>query len=170
MKEITAEKIIELMFLPITDISVVETLDALGIEQPSLDEEYEMEGRVWTEGEEVSGISICFEATDTHSEDAEPVVTQIDFYEEHKVVFPLNLHKDDDYNTVIEKIGRKPDFCTKPMPWSKKWVFLFGGKEIGVGVNFQKDMKSINNIIVKEFNRGSVESSEFIFPCKELEE
>ena len=170
MKEITTEKIIELMFLPITDIKVVETLDALGMEQPSLDEEYEMEGRVWTEGEEVSGIVICFERTDTHSEDGEPVVTQIDFYEEHKVIFPLNLHKDDDYSTVIEKIGREPDFCTKPMPWSKKWVFPFGEKEIGVGVNFQKDMKSINNIIVQEFNRERVETSEFVFPCKELEE
>ena len=171
MTKITAEEIIDLMFLPITDTRVVETLDTLGIEQPSLDEEYEMEGRIWTEGEEENGIAISFKAPDTYSDDAEPLVNQIDFYNENKIFLPLNLHKSDSYATVIEKIGRKPDFCTKPpMQWSKKWVYLFNGKEIGVGVNFKEDMKSINNIVVQKFNREDVEKSPFLFPCKELEE
>jgi hypothetical protein len=169
MTKITAEEIMNLMFLPVTDIKVVEILDALGMNQPSLGEEYEMEGKISTEGKEMSGITICFEALDRNSQNGEPITRQIDFYEEHKVPFPLGLHKNDDYETVIEKIGRKPDFCTKPMPWSKKWVFSFRGKEIGIGINFKKDMKSINNIIVQKFNQEIVEASEFIFPCKDLE-
>jgi len=170
MTNITAEEIVKLMFLPVTDTKVVETLEALGVEQPSLDEEYEMEGQVWTEGEEKSGISILFEAADRNSANGEPIVEQIDFYEEHKVPFPFALHKSDDYETVIKKMNRKPDFCTKPpMQWSKTWVITLGENEIGIGINFKDDMKSIRNIVVQKFNRKNVEKSEFIFPCNELE-
>jgi len=169
MTKITAEEIIDLMFLPITDSKVVETLDALGIEQPSLDEEYEMEGRIAIIDIDNSGLQFEFEEQEGYDEDGIPSLQTIAFSEEHKVLFPLNLHKNDDYESVIEKIGRKPDFCTKPMPWSKKWVFSFRGKEIGIGINFKKDMKSINNIIVQKFNQEIVEASEFIFPCKDLE-
>jgi len=39
-----------------------------------LDEEYEMEGSIWTEGEEISGIAIKFEKLDDYSKGADPIV------------------------------------------------------------------------------------------------
>jgi hypothetical protein len=147
----------------------VETLDALGIDQPSLDEEYEMEGRITIIDIDNSGLQFEFKEQEGYDEDGIPSLRKIAFSEEHKVLFPLNLHKSDDYETVIEKIGRKPDFCIKPRPWSKEWVFPFGDKEISYTIHFQKDMTSIHGIVVTEFDRSDVESCEVIFPCEELE-
>ena len=169
MKKITAKDIIELMFLPITDTKVVETLNTLGIEQPSLGEEYAMEGSIWTEGEETSGIAINFEAKDRNSNNGEPRVEQIDFYDEKRVDFPYGLHKKDDFETVVKKMGRKPDFCSKRLPSSKQWVFPFEDTELTMAVHFKPDMKSINTIVIGEFERDGIEEDEFIFPCDELE-
>jgi hypothetical protein len=169
MTKITAEEIIDLMFLPITDSKVVETLDALGIEQPSLDEEYEMEGRIAIIDIDNSGLQFEFEEQEGYDEDGIPSLQTIAFSEEHKVLFPLNLHKSDDYETVIEKIGRKPDFCDNVLDTFKQWVFSYKEKELTYCVQFKNGFKSINTIVVNEFNRESVEASEFIFPCKDLE-
>ena len=169
MTQITAEKMIELMFLPVTDTKVVETLDTLGIEQPSLDEEYEMEGRITIIDIENSGLQFEFEEQEEYDEDGIPSLQTIAFSEEHKVLFPLNLHKSDDYETVIKKIGRKPDFCITIMSWSKQWVFPFKDKEIVYSIHFNKDMKSIDELVVSKFEREGIEDDEFIFPCEELE-
>ena len=169
MKSIQAEDIIDLMFLPVTNIKVVEILDALGMNQPSLGEEYEMEGRISTEGKEMSGITICFEALDRNSKNGDPITKQIDFYEEHKVPFPLGLHKNDDYTTVVKKIGKKPDFCFTILETSKQWVLPYKDKEISYTVHFKEGLKSINTIVIGKFSRSVVEASEFIFPCDELE-
>jgi len=169
MTNITSKEIIDLMFLPVTDTKVVETLDALGMEQPSLDEKYEMEGRICAEGEETSGITICFEAPDRNSANGEPIVEQIDFYEEIKVTFPLGIHKSDDYETVIEKIGRKPDFCDNVLDTFKQWVFPYKDTEITYCVQFKKGFKGIDTIVVGEFDREGIDEDPFIFPCNELE-
>ncbi len=169
MKKITAEEIIDLISLPLTDIKVIETLDALGIEQPVLDEEYKMEGELWTEGEEKIGVAILFAESDMRRDDGEPLVEQIDFYHEEKVPFPLGLHKSDGYETVIKKLGRKPDFCIKLTPWRKQWVFPFDDKELVYAIHFKSNMKSIDSLVVAEFDRESVEKDEFVFPCSELE-
>ena len=168
MKKIQAEDIIDLMFLPVTDIKVVETIDDLGMEQPSLDDKYEMDGSISTEGSATSGITICFEAPDRNSAEGEPTTYQVDFYEEHKVDFPLGLHKDDSFETVIKKIGRQPDFCITLLDSSKKWVYPYKNKEINYTVHFKKNLQSINSIVIANFNRVSVEADEFVFPCDEL--
>jgi len=170
MNKLAAEEIINLLFLPMSDEKLLDIFEKLNIEVPVLDEEYEMEGSVWTEGEETSGIAIEFTKPNDYSEDADPIVKQIDFYNEFKVSFPFGLHKEDSLETVIKKIGRNPDFCNKRMSWSKQWVSPLRDMEIVYAVHFKRDMKSINTIVITKFNRKSVEADEFIFPCEELEE
>ena len=166
----TAEEIIDLMFLPLTDNKVVETLDSLGIEQPSLDEKYEMEGRIAIIDTDNSGLQFEFEELDDYDAEGEPILTTIAFDDEKSVSFPYSLHKNDSYETVVQKMGRGPDFCLKsPMEWSKQWVFPFKNSELTMAVHFKPNMESINTIVVGEFEREGIEEDPFIFPCNELE-
>ena len=98
-----------------------------------------------------------------------PILSTLAFAEEHKTDFPYGLHKKDDFETVVKKMGRKPDFCDKDMFWSKQWVFPFKDTELTMAVHFKPDMKSINTIVIGEFERDGIEEDEFIFPCDELE-
>ncbi len=165
----TAEEIIDLMFLPLTDNKVVETLDSLGIEQPSLDEKYEMEGRIAIIDTDNSGLQFEFEELDDYDAEGEPILTTIAFDDEKRVSFPYGLHKNDSYETVVQKMGRNPDFCSKRLSFSKQWVFPFKNSELTMAVHFKPNMEGINTIVVGEFDRARVEKSESIFPCNELE-
>ena len=169
MNKIDGQTLVELVGLEASDEKVLNALQALGMEMPAFDEKFEMDGRVavYTDDET---FDIVFMENNEHSESGEPIVEQVDFYDEKSVSFPYGLHKSDSFETVVQKMGRNPDFCAKsPMEWSKKWVFPFGNEELGIGVNFKKDMKSIDEIVVKKFNRENVKNSPFIFPCNELE-
>ena len=172
MNKIPAEEILELLFLPISDPKVVEMLDALGIAQPAIDEAYEIDGRISIIDDENSGLQFEFEELDGSNADGMPIVSIIAFSQERKVAFPFGIHKTDDYETVCEKIGRKPDYCTKRRKESKQWLLPpQNGRETSMGVNFQKDFKGgVNNIVIREFKREVIENSLFIVPCEELEE
>ena len=150
-----------------TDTKVIETLDALSIEQPIIDERYQIDKRVSTNDEGNSGLSFNFEESTCDSEDL--YLDQIDFYNESKVNYPLELKKADSYKTVCQKIGRTPDFCDNLWDENKQWVFPFGNREIVYSVQFKKGFNSINVIVVAKFDRDSVKQSEFVFPCDELE-
>ena len=169
MSKIDGQTLVELVGLEASDEKVLNALQALGMEMPAFDEKFEMDGRVavYTDDET---FDIVFMENNEHSESGEPIVEQVDFYDEKSVSFPYGLHKSDSFETVVQKMGRNPDFCSKRLSFSKQWVFPFKDRELTMAVHFKLNMESINTIVVGEFDRARVEKSESIFPCNELEE
>lgn len=168
MSKIEGQTLIELVGLEASDERVLNALEALGMEMPTFDEKFEMEGRVAVYTDDES-LDIVFMTSEGISQSGDPIVEQIDFYEETKASFPYSLHKSDSFETVVQKMGRKPDFCDKILGNSKQWVFPFGDTELVMAIHFKKNMKSINTIVVGEFEREGLEEDPFIFPCEELE-
>jgi len=171
MNKLNGQKLVELVGLEASNKKVLDSLQALGMEMPLFDEKFEIDGHVAVY-DDAETVDIVFVKNNNHSHSGEPVVEQVDFYNEDKAVFPLGLHKENDYKTAISIIGRNPDFCDKDWKESKQWILGFiNGKEISMGVNFKKDFKGgINNIVVSEFIRDGLEEDPYIFPCKELEQ
>ncbi len=169
MNEVKAEELMELLFLPMTDIKVVEMLDKLGAEQPIIDETYYERGRVSVHDEENSGVDFVFSELDGKSLDGEPVLTQIDFSEDYKVTLPFGIDFYDTYNQVCDKIGEKADYCFKRLPDTRQWIRPSANNiEVSVTLHFSDDeLSTIESIVVSDFDRKSVEKNEFIFPCKD---
>ena len=169
MSKIDGQTLVELVGLEASDEKVLNALQALGMEMPAFDEKFEMDGRVavYTDDET---FDIVFMENNEHSESGDPIVEQVDFYDEKSVSFSYGLHKNDSFETVVQKMGRNPDFCSKRLSFSKQWVFPFKDRELTMAVHFKLNMESINTIVVGEFDRARVEKSESIFPCNELEE
>jgi len=167
-EEINGNALVELIGIEASDEKVLEVFTTLGMDMPLFDEQFEFDGRIAVYDNDKT-LDIAFVENEDMDNIGEPIVKQVDFYNENKVSFPLDLHKNDDYETVIKKLGRKPDFCDNILDTFKQWVFQYKDKEITYCVQFKKGFKSINTIVVSEFNRESVEKSEYIFPCSELE-
>lgn len=169
MNKVKAEELMGLLFLPMTDIKVIEMLDKLGAEQPIIDETYYERGRVSVHDEENSGVDFVFSELDGKSLDGEPVLTQIDFSEDYKVTLPFGIDFYDNYNQVCDKIGKKADYCDRQLSAWRQWVLpAINNLEVSITLHFSDDeLSTIESIVVSDFEREGIEEDEFIFPCKD---
>ena len=168
MSKVKAEYLMDLLHLPMTDNKVVEMLDKLGAKQPIIGEEYYDRGRVSVDDEENSGAYFVFSELDGYSSDGEPILIQIDFLENHKVTLPFDLDFYDNYEMICRKIEKKADLCNKRLSGWRQWIILHNDIEMGLIVHFSdKELSTIDSIVISQFERDRIEKSETLFYCNE---
>ena len=159
--KITGDELVELMFLPMTDVKIVEMLDSLGIEQPVLDEQYEMDLKVTILDKENSGFSFDFEEIDGYSLDGEPSLVKISFSDLEKIVLPFGLTTSDDYSNCCEKLNRKADFIPSFGKKSKIWTIKKDeSTTFNIAVHYKDtELTSIRSVVINKFDKSRVGDS-----------
>ncbi len=159
--KITGDELVELMFLPMTDIKIVEMLDSLGIEQPVLDEQYEMDLDITILDKENSGFSFSFEELDGYSSDGEPCLMHISFSDLEKTVLPFGLNKSDNYSICCEKLNGKADFIPSFGKKSKIWTIKKDENTIfNIAVHYKDtELTSIRSVVIIDFDESDVGDS-----------
>ncbi len=155
---ITGNELVNLMFTPMTDIKIIETINSFGLEQPTIDEEYEEKGKVSVDDDANSGITFVFKELDGYSKDGEPCLAQIDFEDRGKVEFPFNLKTHDNYRVCCEKIGKKADFRDRWVDEAKVWIMETANAiKYSLAINFMDDdFNTIDNIVLVDFQEEEV--------------
>jgi len=152
---ITANKLIELMYLSMTDPKIIEIIEKMGLEQPTITEEYEEEKAVYADDSLNSGIVFTFKELNGYSSNGEPCLVKIDFTKEDVIAFPYKLTSTDNYIYCCEKLGRNADYRYKRfMKTSKVWVQTLDNKKLfKLIVDFRDTTFSkIKYILVMDFN------------------
>ena len=159
--KITGDELVELMFLPMTDIKIVEMLDSLGIEQPVLDEQYEMDLEIAILDGDNSGFSFSFKELDGYSLDGEPCLVDISFEDLEKTVLPFGLKKNDNYSICCEKLNGKADFIPSFGKKLKIWTIKKDENTIfNIAVHYQDtELTSIRSVVVNKFDKSRVGDS-----------
>ena len=116
---------IEILGCCSNDPKVQKILDALALPAPVLAKNKDT---VWYEMEE-TGYDLAFEDESiiTHDEyadigDGELIFMAAYFHKQDQIEFPYNIDEDDDYQTVLEKIGRVEDDDYRLLN-EKTWIF-----------------------------------------------
>ncbi|MDF1880488.1 hypothetical protein JHD50_04075 [Sulfurimonas sp. MAG313] len=156
--EITGNGLVELMFLSMTDNRIVETINNLGLEQPTIDEQYELDLKVRVADKDNNGITFIFKEIDGYTSDGEPCLTQIDFYNKCKIKLPYALSFDDDYKTCCKKFGKEADYIDKWMKKGRIWLKTTEeGLDFLVVVHFiDKEFSQLQRIIVVKLNKEDI--------------
>jgi hypothetical protein len=109
MEKINGDYIASLIYEDMTSNKVVEMLDGLGLEQPVLDEQYEMDLEVGVLDMSI-GLGFDFREIEGFSKNGEPCLYKISFEKSYEGSLPFGIASSDNYTRVKEKIGGKADF------------------------------------------------------------
>lgn len=154
---ITGDELVELMFTSMSDKKMVEALDNLGVEQPVIDEQYEIDLDI-TVIDDNLGISFVFEEIDGLTQEGMPCLNVLSFDKEKKIALPYNLKFSYNYLECSSKLGKVADFKNKRLKNNRTWLFK-NEKEIDYvfTIRFLDDeLKAIKGIIVAPFNESKV--------------
>ncbi|MDD3597419.1 hypothetical protein [Sulfuricurvum sp.] len=152
---ITGDSLLELLLIPMTDTKMVETIDALGWEQPVMDERYLEELSIDIGGSKQGGILFDFKEPNGHTPDGEPCLVQIDFYHDQKVKAPFGLLFSDNYQQCCEKIGHKADYNSELDDDMKIWII---DKKYILTINFKNsELSNIRSFIINIFDENNID-------------
>jgi hypothetical protein len=156
MTYITAENLIELLLIPMTDDKMVETLDALGIEQPVIDEQYEMDLYISIGSKDKTGVSFRFEELDGYTQEGEPCLVKLSFNNEAKISFPFDLKEDDNYSVCCDMLGSRADYINPNMEDAKIWLkeTLLGKKYTLTALFWDEDLEELRAVTINRFDES----------------
>ena len=157
---ITGDKLINLMFVSMTDKKIIEIIDAIGLEQPVIDEQYEMNLDVTLDDMTNSGLIFVFKEIDGYTQDGDPCLTQIDFYHDKKIRLPFNMTFSDNYALCCEKLEGKASFHHKSVKKLKIWVKEgYKNLKYSISINFKdKELTKIKAIVFIVYDETKVGS------------
>ncbi len=145
--------LIKLVLSEMTSNKIIETIDQLGINQPILDEEYEVNLKVVSGNPSSDGVTLVFQEVESFRDDL--VLTKIDFYSEKKVSFPFGISPSDNYSTCCIKIGKEADYFHFKLKELNIW--LLNDKKTMLAINFlNSDLSGIVSIVASLFNEDEV--------------
>ncbi len=164
---INGNEIVELMFTAMTSNEMVELIDSFGVEQPVLDEQYEMDLSIKLLSMNDTGISLNFQELDGYSEGGEPVLVKISFSYDKKITLPFGLDFDDNYTTCVKKLSSKADYINKNLEESKMWLRTDkDGMKYIVSINFEdEEFLLIDSVVVYAFDEDRI--GRVLFPNKD---
>ncbi len=164
---INGEEILELMFTPMTSNKMVELIDSFGIEQPVLDEQYEMDLSIKLVSINDTGLSLTFKELDGYSNDGELILAKISFSYDKTISLPFGLDFNDNYKECVKKLSSKADYINKNLEESKMWLKTDkNGMKYIVSVNFEdEDFLLIDSVVIVDFDESDVGDS--LLPNKE---
>lgn len=162
MKKINAPEIIDLIFLELTDIKVIEMIDKLGLEQPVLDDKYEIEETISVYNNE---IGFTFKEIDGYSISGLPCIVGISFTNSENIILPYNLDFKDDYLTCVKKIEKEADYINDWDDNVKIWIRPNITPTLALAINYNDDnFDSIESIVFFYFNDSAI--GDIYFPNK----
>ena len=153
MNTITGDRLLDLMFEDISSDKIIEALDTLGLEQPVLDEQYEIDRDVGILDEK-HGLGFDFEEIEGYTQNGEPCLTKLSFEKETTIAYPFGIEADDGYKDVARKIGKKADFKSDLFLNLRKWIMQSDkGLKYSVNVFFkdEENLKGIEAITIMYF-------------------
>lgn len=155
MKKLIGDEIKDLLFVEMTDIQMIQMIDRLGLEQPTVDEKFEEEREILILDKQNTGLSFGFEEVENCSQNGDLCLVDIGFYSNEFVSFPYEIIQTDNYGTVKEKIGRKADFRDHEIfPEMRMWIMEdVWGRKYTVNVFFEDEeiLEGISTIVVQQF-------------------
>ncbi len=160
MEKIDGNEIVNLMFLSMTDDKVIEMVDRLGMEQPILDENYEIEEVTKAGLHDDTGMFFTFKEIDGLSQDGMPNLTIISFDTDENVTFPYNLEYGDSYKVCCETLGRKADYYDDWMDENRIWRTKLKDIECGITLVFTDEtLEKLDGLIIHKFREEHVGDS-----------
>ena len=155
MKTITGDTLLNLMFEDMTSNKIIEVLDTLGLEQPVLDEQYEMDRDVGILDDK-HGLGFVFEEIEGYTQNGEPCLVKLSFGRKTTISYPFGIEADDSYEDVKRKIGRKADFKDDELFVNMRtWIMENDvGLKYNVNVFFkdEENLQGIDFITVMKFD------------------
>jgi hypothetical protein len=160
MEKIDGNEIVNLMFLSMTDDKVIEMIDRLGMEQPVLDEKYEIEEVVTAGLNDDTGMFFTFREIDGLSKDGMPNLTIISFDTDKNVIFPYKLEYGDSYKACCDKLGKKADYLSDLMDENRIWRTKLKDIECGITLVFTDEtLEKLDGLIIYKFREDHVGDS-----------
>lgn len=158
--KIIADEYINLFLKDMTDDKVVEAIAFLGLEQPLMDEQYEIDLDLSIIDEDNSGLSFVFEEVQGYSISGDLSLSKIEFHSKNlEILLPYNLNFNDSYDECVKKIEEKATFFSKRLKGNRSWLFK---NEYGINYLFTirfKDkinLQNINYILITPFNENDI--------------
>jgi len=147
--EITENTFIDILGLPDWDDRVLEILEVLELDRPEV-----KEGEVYAYlSSSKYDIALMFDydsitLEQKAMEDAGNLyLNQITFNENTTLILPYNIHMGDNYNTIVNKIGRKTDLPEEYINDSCGWEF---DMPYWLSCTFEdKAMKSLKKLFIR---------------------
>ena len=150
------QKIEELMFTPIYDNKILNTMEELSMNIPQLDEKYEMDLSVYTESKDGS-IGFEFREIDGYSKHGEPCLTNFSIEKNYTGEVPYNISFKDSYNECCKKIGRQNDFNATKLDKIKFWIIgENNGIKILMNLRFDNTFENIKSIMFVNFDENDI--------------
>ncbi len=149
---IDGNKFIDMLYLSQTDESVINMRKELNVPKPLIDKKFKQYGGNSIPMEDI-GIELFFkdgckyDGNDTGVYGKGDIVFGgITFSYNSKISAPFNLKMGENYDTVLEKIGRSQDYDTESFP-QKVWKFLKDdNKEYLLYAFFEDDYSELLNL------------------------
>jgi len=149
---------IDYIFLPVHDQKIIDMLQHFNAPMPLIDKGFKEDGGNSMELNDYGielffGDACSFDDTETVDkyENGTIIFGGVDFKSNTKLTLPFGLEMKDDLETVINKLGRKPNYVNKRLP-QKVWMFERGdNKQMLIYVYFRRDYSQISSISLSEY-------------------
>jgi len=155
IEQLTGDYLLSLLFESMTSDKMIETIDSLGLEQPVLDEQYEMDREVVILDKN-HGLSFNFREIKECSQSGEPCLYRLSFEKSYQGSLPFGISAPDDYQQVKEKIGRKADFRDEEIATNVRiWIIeTEQGKQYTFNVFFidEDNLEGIHSITAMPYD------------------
>ena len=120
--KIDGNYLIKLLGSSLMDNQIIETIDALGLEQPIVDEESEFYGQTSTKDTKDVGVDLTFYNLDTCPDINIACLDKIGWSHDKTVKLPFQLKYSFSYIECCETLGKQAEYQDKRRGSSKVWV------------------------------------------------
>ena len=158
--EITGEKLIEMFYTSMTDDKIVEIIDELGLEQPVVDEEYELYKSVSTNDTNGIGIDFTFSELEACKEDGIPCMDIISWDDDKNVKPPFGLAIDLSYDECCQVLHKNADYLNQRIKKLKIWLITYNNTKYKIAIMFKDmDFMQIRSIVITPYTKASIKDS-----------
>ena len=144
--QITGDELIKMFYTSMIDDKMLETIDALGLEQPLLDEEYDFYKSVSTEDPKNIGIDFTFEECE---DETIPCLAVIGWNSDKNIEAPFGLNFTLSYTECCEILNKESDYNSTLLDEIKIWIIIHNNKKYKIAIMFDKmDLMEIMNMVI----------------------
>ena len=151
-------ELMNLLYLPMTDEKIIDKIDSVGLEQPIIDEQYEMDLCIDLIDDDNSGLSFTFEELDGYSIDGDPCLSVLSVRNKKDNILPFNLQFSDNYEISCEKLGKKADFINEWSDDVRLWLVTNDNNDkLTLAINYKDDdLNELNYIVLGSFKESYI--------------
>lgn len=159
--KITGENLIEMFYVSMVDDTMIEIIDTLGLEQPIIDEEYELYKSVSTKDNKGIDIDLTFSESNKCADIGIPCLDIIGWGYNAKLNPPFGLNFTLSYDEVCRVLGKKADYNSDLIDELKTWIIeIKDYPKYILNVMFKEvDFKDIISIVIIPYTKASIKDT-----------